>query len=230
MSAIFDDDLLAGLTIEEDSKHGAKPKKKSSKSKILKGQCIIDFEQTDNKQNSLPENTSQAKKDHRQNFDKTRCFSNIRELLRRNPDAKIGQIEKEAGVRLGYMSRLEKDGNTSEPSIEFIAAAAKILNVSLDTLISINIAKLTPTEQYILDFFDKLKSDTLADKLEWHVETPGYLNSLEIETEPEYGYEYVDHPLFAQQHVYEGSADGRLGYVDRIVFNSHSFGVNTIIC
>ena len=46
----------------------------------------------------------------KKNFDKSVCFSNIRELLRQNPDVKIGQIEKEAGIRLGYMSRLEKDG------------------------------------------------------------------------------------------------------------------------
>ena len=57
------------------------------------------------------------------NFNKTLCFSNIRELLRQNPDVKIGQIEKEAGIRLGYMSRLEKDGNTSEPSMEFVVTA-----------------------------------------------------------------------------------------------------------
>ena len=61
------------------------------------------------------------------NFNKSLCFSNIRELLRQNPDVKIGQIEKEAGIRLGYMSRLEKEGNKSEPSMEFIVTAAKLL-------------------------------------------------------------------------------------------------------
>ena len=95
------------------------------------------------------------------NFNKTICFSNIRELLRKNPDVKIGQIEREAGIRLGYMSRLEKDGNTSEPSIEFIVSAAKLLKVSIDTLIAVDLTGLTSTEQYIVDFFDKLKADTL---------------------------------------------------------------------
>ncbi len=63
------------------------------------------------------------------NFNKTLCFSNIRELLRQHPEVKIGQIEKEAGIRLGYMSRLEKEGNTAEPSMEFIVTAAKLLKV-----------------------------------------------------------------------------------------------------
>ena len=38
------------------------------------------------------------------NFDKYICFNNIRTLLKVNSDVKIGMIEKEAGVRLGYMS------------------------------------------------------------------------------------------------------------------------------
>lgn len=45
--------------------------------------------------------------DEFKNFNKYTCFNNIRALLKVNPDVKIGMIEKEAGVRLGYMSRLE---------------------------------------------------------------------------------------------------------------------------
>ena len=117
--------------------------------------------------------------ENRKNFNKALCFSNIRELLRQKPDVKIGQIEKEAGIRLGYMSRLEKEGNTSEPSMEFIVTAAKLLKVSIDTLISVDLTGLTPTEQYIISFFDKLKADTLQDRLDWNRETEFYLNSIE---------------------------------------------------
>lgn len=46
------------------------------------------------------------------NFNKQNCFANIRALLKENPDIKIGMIEKEAGIRLGYMARLEKADNT----------------------------------------------------------------------------------------------------------------------
>ena len=105
------------------------------------------------------------------NFNKTLCFSNIRELIKENPDVKIGQIESAAGIRLGYMSRLEKGDNAAEPSVEFIVTAAKLLNVSVDTLISVDLANLTPTEKYLVNFVEKLKSDTVADKLNWNVET-----------------------------------------------------------
>ena len=150
------------------------------------------------------------------NFDKTICFSNIRELLKQNPKVKIGQIEKDAGIRLGYMSRLEKEGNTSEPSMEFVVTAAKLLDVSLDTLISINLSGLTPHEKYLVKFFDKLKADTIADKLDWKTERPDYLKDIFVfqgETE---------HPLFTP--IDKSYAEG-----SRCVFSSKSFGDNTFI-
>lgn len=158
------------------------------------------------------------------NFNKTLCFSNIRELLRQNPDVKIGQIEKEAGIRLGYMSRLEKAGNTSEPSMEFIVSAAKLLKVSVDTLISVDLTGLTPTEQYLVNFFDKLKTDTLQDKLDWNRETTFNLNRMEPNMNG-----YVDHPLFDEETFYEESECEYPNEVTRIVFNSKSFGSRTYI-
>jgi len=160
----------------------------------------------------------------KKNFDKALCFSNIRELLRQHPEVKIGQIEKEAGVRLGYMSRLEKEGNTSEPSIEFIVSAAKLLKVSVDTIISVNLTGLTPTEQYIVNFFDKLKADTLADRLEWNKETPFNLNRLEADYNG-----VIYHPLFSQETFFEESETEYSNEVTRIVFTSKSFGHGTHI-
>lgn len=159
------------------------------------------------------------------NFNKKLCFSNIRELLRQNPDVKIGQIEKEAGIRLGYMSRLEKEGNTSEPSMEFIVSAAKLLKVSIDTLVSTDLTALTPTEQYIVNFFDKLKADTLKDKLDWNRETAFNLNRIEPDMNG-----WIYHPLFAEETFYEESDCEYPEEVTRIVFNSKTFGPHTFIC
>lgn len=162
--------------------------------------------------------------ENRKNFNKALCFSNIRELLRQKPDVKIGQIEKEAGIRLGYMSRLEKEGNTSEPSMEFIVTAAKLLKVSIDTLISVDLTGLTPTEQYIISFFDKLKADTLQDRLDWNRETEFYLNSIEPDCNGG-----IYHPLFAEETFYEETECEYPEEVTRIVFNSKTFGPRTCI-
>ena len=171
----------------------------------------------------LIENISDAEVDNK-NFNKARCLSNIRELLRQKPEVKIGQIEKEAGIRLGYMSRLEKEGNTSEPSIEFLASAAKLLNISIDTLLSVDLSELTPTEQYIVNFFDKLKSDTLQDKLNWGIESSYNLNRMEVDING-----FVYHPLFSEETFYEENDTEYPDEVTRVVFNSRTFGPNTII-
>lgn len=158
------------------------------------------------------------------NFNKKLCFLNIRELLRQNSDVKIGQIEKEAGIRLGYMSRLEKEGNTSEPSMEFIVSAAKLLKVSIDTLVSVDLTELTPTEQYLVSFFDKLKADTLKDKLDWNRESAFNLNRMEADYNG-----FIYHPLFTEETFYEETECEYPEEVTRIVFNSKTFGPHTYI-
>lgn len=156
-------------------------------------------------------------------FDKYRTFSNIRELLK-NSDVKIGQIEKEAGCQPGYMSRLDKPNSTSEPSVEFLITAARMLNISLDVLISKDLVALTPTEKYLVSFIEKLQRDTIVDKLEWRKENAEYLNHLDCDMNG-----YVDHPLFAHHEFYE---EGECEYpelVSRITMSSESFGYATYI-
>lgn len=162
-------------------------------------------------------------KSHR-NFNKEILFSNIRYLLKEKPEVKIGQIEKEAGVRLGYTSRLEKPDNTSDPSMEFVVTAARLLGVGVDTMISVDLAALTPTEEYLIKFFNKMIQDTLKDKLDWVRETAFELNGLE----PDYN-GYIPHPLFEEKTYWEEGETDYPDQVTRIVFSSKSFGPKTYI-
>jgi len=130
--------------------------------------------------------------DEFKNFNKYTCFNNIRALLKVNSDVKIGMIEKEAGVRLGYMSRLEKPDNSSEPTLEFVATAAKMLNVSIDFLISANIDEVTPTEKYVLEFIKKIADDSRCGNLYWHREPNQRLNN---PTDLYFDYGPAPHPL-----------------------------------
>lgn len=156
-------------------------------------------------------------------FNKYICFSNIRELLK-TCDVKIGQIEKEAGCQAGYMSRLEKKTNTTEPSLEFLLTASKMLRVSLDVLTTVDLTALSPTEKYLVTFIQKLNQDTIDDKLDWNRESADSLNRMESD---ENG--YVWHPLFNYETFYE---DGECDYpeqVTKIVFISRAFDCNTYI-
>lgn len=158
------------------------------------------------------------------NFNKRRCFENIRFLLKEKTDVKIGQIEKEAGVSLGYMSRMEKPGNSSEPSAEFIVTAAKMLGVSLDLLALTDMAAMNPTEKYLATLMEKLNKDTIADKLEWHRDSADSLNRMETDMNGN-----IEHPLFSMETFYEETEMEYPEEVTRIVFTSHTFDCHTYI-
>lgn len=167
--------------------------------------------------------TSVEQVEQNKKFNKYLTFSNIRELLK-NSDIKIGQIEKEAGHQPGYMSRLDKPDSTTEPSVEFLITASRMLNISLDVLVSKDIASLTPTEKYLISFIEKLQNDTLEDKLDWEKESPEELNQME----PNYNGN-VPHPLFDNHEFYVENEEGCQDYVSKITMNSESFGYATYI-
>ncbi len=103
-------------------------------------------------------------------FDKYRCFRNIRFLLEKK-GAKLGDIERASGNSAGYMSRLEKEANTTDPSMEFMVTAANMLGVKLDDLVFGNFTELSPNEEALLGFLNRLAYDTRKDEQEWEKET-----------------------------------------------------------
>ena len=103
-------------------------------------------------------------------FDKILFFQNLRELLKHS-DVKIGQIEKEAGIQTGYISRLEKSGNTTDPTAEFIVTAAEMLGVPIDLLVKSKIGSISQTEKTLMNFFERLILDTRNDNIIWNAET-----------------------------------------------------------
>lgn len=177
------------------------------------------YKELEQKLTTLQEELSNYK-----NFNKRRCFENIRFLLKEKSAVKIGQIEKEAGVSLGYMSRLEKADNTAEPSAEFIVTAAKMLGVSLDRLLLTDMTSMSPTEEYLAGFLEKLNTDTIADKLEWNRESKDSLDRLETDINGN-----CAHPLFEYETFMEEGEGDYPDKVSRLVFTSHNFDVHTAI-
>lgn len=154
----------------------------------------------------------QTIRDSYKNFNKSACFANIRALLKTS-DVKIGQIEREAGVRLGYMSRLEKPENTAEPSMEFILSAAKCLGVSIDFLIRAQLDEVTPTETYVLNFIKNIFDDTKADRMYWNREAAKKLNALhndfEQQGQPHCLFTYAGSERTLDGHQYIASYQSR---------------------
>jgi len=103
-------------------------------------------------------------------FDKRKCFKNIRKLIDIK-HKKLGDIERASGNAAGYLSRLEKEDNTTDPSVEFIVTAAKMLGVGVDELLYCEFRELSPDEDSLLKFLKKLRCNTRNGKLIWIRET-----------------------------------------------------------
>ena len=156
-------------------------------------------------------------------FDKSIMFNNIAFILKRS-GRKIGEFENDIGVSPGYISRMNKE-EKSKPGIDVIIKAAEILNVSIDTLLLVDIENKTPTEEYLISFLRKLIDDTTDDKLDWNVESADYLNyKIEVDKNG-----YCNHPLFNMESFTESRVNEDHDEVTRIVFKSQAFNVHTWI-
>ena len=91
------------------------------------------------------------------------------------------------------MSRLERGGNTSDPSVEFVVTAAKELGVPIDTLVNGTVGGVSPTEKLILSFGKRLINDTREDKISWERQSLAMLNGVYI---TDYKIAETSHPLY----------------------------------
>ena len=155
-------------------------------------------------------------------FNKDLMIKNISFILSEK-GKKIGELEEEAGVSVGYISRTAKDSK-SKPGIDFVVKVADALNISIDTLLSIDLAELTPTEKYLISFLEKLKRDTQEDKLDWIRESAASLNRLDTDMDG-----YVEHPLFSLETFYEEGEAEYPEQVTRVVMTSKHFDCRTAI-
>ena len=89
-------------------------------------------------------------------------YSKAKEL-----DIKIGDIEKDIPVSLGYFSRFLKEDNHSLPSFESLYVAANKLHVTIDSLISSNYDSMNEEELLLQEKILLLISNTNEGKYSW---------------------------------------------------------------
>jgi len=97
-----------------------------------------------------------------------RIGSNIKALARWY-GFRIGDIEKDAGVSQGYLSRLANDSkNESSPIIDLLLTASDKFKVSIDSLVSMDFNKIADSDKMRLyGFFETLLYLSNRDRLEW---------------------------------------------------------------
>lgn len=100
---------------------------------------------------------------------------------------KLGELEAEAHVSPGYLSRMFKSEDCSgSPLMDLLMYASEIFSISADSLLNVNLQSLSPNEQFLNTFFEKLLKDSCNGTLVWTLETK---NALQF-----YSREYP-HPL-----------------------------------
>lgn len=87
------------------------------------------------------------------------CVNNIYHLCDKK-GIKVKDIETEAKVSVGYLSRVKNDTNPRIP-LELAIAASKLLKVSIDALCYHDFKKLTKSEEYVANFLEQLKQRTV---------------------------------------------------------------------
>lgn len=155
-------------------------------------------------------------------FDKDILFGNIAYLLKER-EKKIGELESDAGVSPGYISRTSKEENT-RPGIDFIVKVAEVFEVSMDTLLRVKLYEISSTEKYILSFLEKLNQDTIQEELDWKREIPDSLNHQDDDI-----LDKPIHPLFEYKEYFQENGSEYPDLVKRYVFMSREFGTNTWI-
>ena len=109
-------------------------------------------------------------------FDKIRCIENIYKIAKEK-GIKIGELEEKAGISKGYLSRVTKPDYQGSPSIEVLDSIANQLEVGIDFIVNYSHDALTPNEEFVAKFIDKITRRTMAGKVEWIPETSSILNA-----------------------------------------------------
>lgn len=98
-------------------------------------------------------------------FSKQKLMDNIYALIQES-GIKIGELENELGVSTGYISRLNKNPD-STINIELAWKIAKYFGVSVDVLVEGDMTKARDNLRYMGRFLDQLRAKTDANELEW---------------------------------------------------------------
>jgi len=110
-----------------------------------------------------------------ENLNSKLILNNINYLIKKS-NKRIGELETEIGVSLGYFSKLLKEDKVSIPSTEIIYNTSRVLKVPLEELLTVDLSALDETEQRILNFIDKLINNTKNRKSEWSENHPSSLS------------------------------------------------------
>ena len=131
-------------------------------------------------------------------YTKQKCIQRIYDTAKEK-SIKIGDLEKNAGVSPGYLSRIIKEDSTSTMSVDLLVAIADQLHVSVEYLLT-DYDILNESESYLFRFFEKIKQETSKGKYEWEILTITEMEKLGYGDDDQY-------PFFESCYDKDGNPD-----------------------
>ena len=123
-------------------------------------------------------------------YDKNRFINNVRFLAEKR-NLKMKDLETAGGVAIGYFSRLKQGEKNVAPGAELLIAVAEKLSVTVDALLTYDFSQISETEAEVMQYLDKLITETKSRKLAWQEDPAGYLDTTLVNPDGT-----VPHPLF----------------------------------
>lgn len=99
-------------------------------------------------------------------FDNGILMRNIA-LLVKKYKLRMADLERMLGISTGYISRTAKEGSGKRMSIDIAWKIARIFNVELSTLLTVDMQELKGNTAVLLRFLDKLTKETEDGRLQW---------------------------------------------------------------
>ncbi len=96
---------------------------------------------------------------------KQRLMENIAAVVEQK-GLRIGEVEKAAGLSIGYLARLGRDDN-QYPTSESVQRMAQALGVSAEWLTEAAGEQMTDQTEYLMNFIERLTDQTRAGLLDW---------------------------------------------------------------
>ena len=102
-----------------------------------------------------------------QDNDIKKLVNNIK-CLAKARSIKITELEKNAAVSQGYLSRIESSDYTTRPNIVIVKSMADTLGVGVNVLLEYDLSSIADDLLLMLNKLDKIKNMTDSDLLDWN--------------------------------------------------------------
>lgn len=121
-------------------------------------------------------------------FDDAVLIKNLKHLMEES-GLRIAQLEDILQLSKGYISRIANNKTNKRMSVDALWKISKLFGISMQTLVTNDLAKMTDSELYILRLVEKISAESRDIKLYWQ-KGCDYIGDYDIESDS-YSYPYI---------------------------------------